>query len=62
MDNIYIRNGDGHLCKVIFQTQTFYHVERVKDRIKMDVPRHSASIIKTLESFPGDWAIQANQL
>ena len=58
----YIRDGDGSLCKVLYRTPSFYHVERVSDKAKIQVLRHSATIEKTVEAFPGDWAISPSLL
>lgn len=55
----YIRDGDGNLCQVLFETSTFYHAERVKDKSKIAVPRNSAKEVKVIEPFPGDWAIKS---
>ena len=53
----YIRDRDGFLCKVLFETPTFYHVERVKDGHTLPVPITSAVVVEPINSFPGDWAI-----
>ena len=54
----FIRDDKGILYRVIFRVQGVYHAERVKDKVRVDVPCSSAHVEENVDPFPGDWAIK----
>lgn len=53
----YIRDKEGNLHYVQFETDSFYYCIRVKDKAVRSIPIKEAKPVERVDAYPGDWAI-----